>query len=1321
MPYRRSASPASSAPQLHQGAGRPDDWLDVREDLEVLLNQIQDQIDAYMDSDSVSRRQTGDTDDFIDQIDALKARLSSASRVEEAPAPRMSARRRQALRNVQDALDRHGSRDAAPRNIRDREAGRPSRSDRRAGDPLEDAIAQIRAGVTRRDSRPHDHDLTEIVAMTDRMSQRLNDIERHSREAGSSVSTHRQIEALTDTVDQLARVVSRAGDTSTLERRVAEIAERSGRSADAAIAAVGDKLDALGSAMERLAQLSEKRPGEASQDFHALTERVELLNTTIRKLADFQVNQAREDERNGVREATLEQRDATRQIEKSVRALYDKIDRMEGTASAQDMERVLDAIAALARGVDQSRDSGLDGAALMNRLDELSERVALIAGEANQSDSIRADVEAMRSHLAGIVDGRLDAVQAQIATLGDRLDDAGVGLPPALEDRLNAIAERIDTLAANQPSGLDRDIEGLAGEIAHRTAVEVRETLEIPDLTGLVDLIATRTAAEVRGIGGADGAVLAEGGEGTGALRNALSALEGRIAALTEDRQPTIIDHDALDAMRSGIDQVDTRLERLEQSLSRIASGPVADAAGSSSAHSDTGWEDEPTAHGLAVSPASQPLTGEDAPAHAELGAASDWQTGALNDDPADLDLHAFGEDDAQDDPAGDDHDQDDHGQAGPAPSFAAAGLGTTAHAGDDWAAENAEDSGYAAGASRPSDRLPDPEPQSAYSDMNAQDDWETASAEGDDMPAPDLAGERPPKPVSSLGREAEDILQRATQWAPESEPRRRSVLSDHEDDEDDEGSSTAFSRESFIAAARRAAQRAGEEQEEQAAGGLFGRALSRLRGKKRVEEDDDAAFEAAADRGEAEQPEHSAPHVDEHDVPPEPDSIFNADDEEPLEFEEHSDEEGEKESFLMRHRKALLLGASVIAISLMTLNLIDERIGASRSGVQRASTTPEAENISQLSTEAQPAPRNARAVGPDMVMDGEVMNEATYASTPIADMIADPFTAPEAGTQDLGIDRTITTASIPDDAADAAAPVPNRAAPMITASAEVPPPPVDTGPEALRQAAASGDARAQFEIGAIYTEGQTVEQDLDEAFKWYERAATAGFAPAQYRLGSLYENGRGVAKDLEQARLWYERAAEAGNRMAMHNLASLFASGALDSQDFTKAAHWFESAAQLGVKDSQFNLGMLYARGLGVEQDFSKSYQWFAIAALDGDKDAEQARDDIARSLDPEALQNVQTLVDAWGMAGLDMAANYAPIGTWNESFDPGPNIKEPTIVSQVQDILNKLGYDAGQADGLIGPKTADAISSFEQSIGMNPSGAINPRLLAVLGSQPV
>ncbi len=51
----------------------------------------------------------------------------------------------------------------------------------------------------------------------------------------------------------------------------------------------------------------------------------------------------------------------------------------------------------------------------------------------------------------------------------------------------------------------------------------------------------------------------------------------------------------------------------------------------------------------------------------------------------------------------------------------------------------------------------------------------------------------------------------------------------------------------------------------------------------------------------------------------------------------------------------------------------------------------------------------------------------------------------------------------------------------------------------------------------------------------------------------------------------------------------------------------------------------------------------------------------------------------------------------------------------------LRQLGFDIGTPDGMAGPKTAEAIKSFERSTGMSESGAINPRLLAVLGSQPV
>jgi localization factor PodJL len=168
-------------------------------------------------------------------------------------------------------------------------------------------------------------------------------------------------------------------------------------------------------------------------------------------------------------------------------------------------------------------------------------------------------------------------------------------------------------------------------------------------------------------------------------------------------------------------------------------------------------------------------------------------------------------------------------------------------------------------------------------------------------------------------------------------------------------------------------------------------------------------------------------------------------------------------------------------------------------------------------------------------------------------------------------------------------------------------------------------------------------------------------------------------------------------------------------------AAEWFAQAAARGMTDSQFNLGMLYARGLGVQQDFEQSYKWFSLAARNGDADASEARDDIAKSLSAEAVGRIADEIAAWKAEPLDLAANFAPLGTWSTTFDPGEVITTKDVVAKVQMALTKLGFDVGVPDGLAGPKTAEAIKAFERSTGMTESGAINPRLLAVLGSQPV
>ena len=73
----------------------------------------------------------------------------------------------------------------------------------------------------------------------------------------------------------------------------------------------------------------------------------------------------------------------------------------------------------------------------------------------------------------------------------------------------------------------------------------------------------------------------------------------------------------------------------------------------------------------------------------------------------------------------------------------------------------------------------------------------------------------------------------------------------------------------------------------------------------------------------------------------------------------------------------------------------------------------------------------------------------------------------------------------------------------------------------ATKKAAEGGDAIAQFNLGAMYDNGQGVPQDVAEALKWYRLAADQGQADAQFNLGVMYYNGQGVPKDLIEAYAW--------------------------------------------------------------------------------------------------------------------------------------------------------------------------------------------------------
>ena len=87
-----------------------------------------------------------------------------------------------------------------------------------------------------------------------------------------------------------------------------------------------------------------------------------------------------------------------------------------------------------------------------------------------------------------------------------------------------------------------------------------------------------------------------------------------------------------------------------------------------------------------------------------------------------------------------------------------------------------------------------------------------------------------------------------------------------------------------------------------------------------------------------------------------------------------------------------------------------------------------------------------------------------------------------------------------------------------------LPPPPLEAGPAALREAAETGGNPL-----ALFGDRQSLCGRLaastpnpEEAAVLYEMAAELGLAIAQYKVGSLYEKGIGVERDVSVAESWF-------------------------------------------------------------------------------------------------------------------------------------------------------------------------------------------------------
>ncbi len=226
-----------------------------------------------------------------------------------------------------------------------------------------------------------------------------------------------------------------------------------------------------------------------------------------------------------------------------------------------------------------------------------------------------------------------------------------------------------------------------------------------------------------------------------------------------------------------------------------------------------------------------------------------------------------------------------------------------------------------------------------------------------------------------------------------------------------------------------------------------------------------------------------------------------------------------------------------------------------------------------------------------------------------------------------------------------------------------------------IRPLAEKGNAKAQYNLGLMYYEGDGVRADLNETFKWYTLAANQGNANAQHGLGYMYEKGYGVKQDYGEAVKWYKFAANQGYGFSQHNLGVMYQHGLSVQQDYVEAMKWFKLAASQHVYESEFNIGQIYKEGgFGIQQDSNEAVKWFKLSAEHGYVNAQYVLgtmyikgEGVERNLD-EAIKYLTPVArQGYHVAQSDLGLAYA-VKAGMSGFGPDiPQDKRNTLINEV------------------------------------------------------
>ena len=158
---------------------------------------------------------------------------------------------------------------------------------------------------------------------------------------------------------------------------------------------------------------------------------------------------------------------------------------------------------------------------------------------------------------------------------------------------------------------------------------------------------------------------------------------------------------------------------------------------------------------------------------------------------------------------------------------------------------------------------------------------------------------------------------------------------------------------------------------------------------------------------------------------------------------------------------------------------------------------------------------------------------------------------------------------------------------------------------EQLRDSMAAGNLNYQVELAQKYIEGDSVQQDTQEAYRLIKDAAEKGNRYGELWLGICYHDGIGVEKDLTKVFRWFQSSAEKGNILAMYMVGCSYEAGTGVEKNIQEAVCYYQKASDEKYPPALAELAGCYLLGKGVERNLEKSFALMKQACDEGDEQA--------------------------------------------------------------------------------------------------------------------